>query len=359
MPRLGGVADATPDRARFQRWRMIPASDLSWQSDDWRRLLADAIDDPRVLLDALGLGESPLARAVDLAPDFPVRVPAPLLARMRRGDPDDPILRQVLALDVERAEVPGWIDDPLAEGAANPAPGLLHKYAGRALLIAAPGCAVHCRYCFRRHFPYADNTPGTRGLEAALDALAADEGITEIILSGGDPLLLDDAALDRLLTRLEAIPHLERLRLHTRFPVVLPQRITPALVERLAAGRLRPVMVIHANHAAELGDDVAEALDALRDARVPLLNQAVLLAGVNDDVERLRSLSERLLDCGVLPYYLHLPDRVRGTAHFDVDEARARALHEALAASTPGYLVPRLVREVPGAPGKTALSPRW
>jgi EF-P beta-lysylation protein EpmB len=338
---------------------MIPASDRSWQSDDWRRLLAGAVTNPHALLHALGLADSPLARAVDAAPDFPVRVPAPLLARMRRGDPDDPILRQVLSLDAERRDAPGWVDDPLAERDANPAPGLLHKYRGRALLVAAPGCAVHCRYCFRRHFPYGENTPGTRGLDAALDTLAGDGSITEIILSGGDPLLLDDDALGRLVDRLEAIGHLERLRVHTRFPVVIPQRVTARLVERLAGGRLKPVVVIHANHPAELGDDVLAATGALRAAGVPVLNQAVLLAGVNDDVAVLRALSERLFDAGIQPYYLHLPDRVRGTAHFDVQDLRARALYDALAASTPGYLVPRLVREVPGAPGKTPLPPRW
>lgn len=338
---------------------MIPASDLSWQSAPWRRVLAEAVTDGRELLRRVGLDGHPLAATLDPDTPFPVRVPEPLLQRIARGDPDDPILRQVLALDAERLEVTGFGEDPLGERDANPEPGLLHKYRGRALLITTGGCAVHCRYCFRRHFPYGENNPGRRGLDAALAHLAAADGVREIILSGGDPLLLDDEALAALLDRLEAIDGLERLRIHSRFPVVIPQRITPALVARLAAGRLRPVLVLHANHARELGDDVAEALEPLRAARIPLLNQAVLLRGVNDSVGALRALSERLFDLGVMPYYLHLLDRVRGAAHFEVPEDRARSLYDELAGSTPGYLVPRLVRETPGAPGKHWLPPRW
>ncbi|HSG88994.1 MAG TPA: EF-P beta-lysylation protein EpmB [Pseudomonadales bacterium] len=338
---------------------MIPASDLSWQSDDWRQLLAEAVTDPAELLRLVGLADHPLAATIDAANPFPVRVPQPLLARIERGRADDPILRQVLAIGAERATVPGYDDDPLQEAAHNPAPGLLHKYRGRALLIVTGACAVHCRYCFRRQFPYADNNPGRRGLDAALGHIAADPDLREVILSGGDPLLQDDDALDALLTRLEAIPTLERLRIHTRFPIVIPQRITSRLVERLAGGRLKTVFVLHANHARELDGGVADALDRLRDARIPLLNQAVLLRGVNDDLAALMALSERLFDLGVMPYYLHLLDRVAGAAHFEVPEGEARELYDRFAASTSGYLVPRLVRETAGAPGKHWLPPRW
>lgn len=325
----------------------------------WRRHLAGAIRDPRTLLARLGLTDSPLASALDTAPEFAVRVPEPLLACMEPGNPNDPVLRQVLALDLERRQVAGFTADPLSERSQNPIPGLLHKYHGRALLIVSGGCAVHCRYCFRRHFPYADNNPGLAQLQPALDYLSEQTEIREIILSGGDPLMLDDAALDRLLTRLEAIPHLQRLRLHTRFPVVIPQRLTRALAQRLAASRLRAVMVLHVNHANELQPLLLDALEPLRRNRIALLNQAVLLRGVNDSLPALSALNERCFDQGITPYYLHLLDQVSGAAHFEVPEAEARRLYSALAASQPGYLVPRLVREQPGLPGKQPLPPQW
>ncbi len=326
---------------------------------DWRTLLGSAITDPGELLRRLGLADHPLAARIDAAPAFRIRVPEPYLACIRPSDPADPLLRQVLALDAENLDVPGFTRDPLAEATQNPLPGLLHKYHGRALLIAAGGCAVHCRYCFRRHFPYADNNPGRRGLEAALDYLGQQTDIREIILSGGDPLMLDDEALAGLVARLEAIPHLQRLRIHTRFPVVIPQRLTAGLVDLLARTRLKPTVVLHMNHPRELETGVVAALSPLRDARVPLFNQAVLLRGVNDSVAVLAALAEACHDSGITPYYLHLLDRVAGSAHFEVDEAEARDLYDALAARLPGYMLPRLARERPGAPGKVPLPPRW
>lgn len=329
------------------------------RSDAWRDLLAGAVTDPQVLLARLGLTDHPIGRRIVAAPAFPVRVPEPYLACMTPGDPDDPLLRQVLSLTDEERTVPGYVPDPLAERGANPVPGLLHKYRGRALLIAAGGCAVHCRYCFRRHFPYADNNPGRRGLESALDYLRSHADIREVILSGGDPLLLDDDALEWLLERLAAIPHLRRLRIHTRFPVVIPQRLTPRLLALLAESRLRSVLVLHLNHPRELETGLREALAPLRPLGVPVFNQAVLLAGVNDRLDTLLALCERGFDAGILPYYLHLLDPVAGTAHFDVTEARARELYDALAAELPGYLLPRLVRERAGDPGKLPLPPRF
>jgi len=226
------------------------------------------------------------------------------------------------------------------------------KYAGRALVLVTGGCAVNCRYCFRREFPYAAGGAHTAGVATAIEAIAADRSIHEAILSGGDPLLADDDRLGEIIDRLAAIPHLRRLRIHTRLPVVLPERVTDELVDRLAACRLASTVVIHANHARELDDSVAEATGRLRRSGAILLNQSVLLAGINDSVAALQSLSERLVDLGVVPYYLHLLDRVRGTAHFEVPEAEARRLHGRLRAVLPGYAVPRLAREVPGAEAK-------
>ena len=241
---------------------------------------------------------------------------------------------------------------PLAEAAALAAPGLVQKYAGRALVLATGACAINCRYCFRRDFPYAESGATRAGVEAAVDAVAADPTIHEVILSGGDPLLLDDERLGRLVERIEAIPHVRRLRIHSRLPIVLPARVTESLTAILAATRLATVVVVHANHPAELDAAVAAALARLAAARVILLNQAVLLAGVNDSVAVLATLSEQLVEIGVLPYYLHLLDRVQGTAHFEVSEDAAKCLHEALRARLPGYAVPRLAREVPGEPAK-------
>lgn len=304
----------------------------------------------------LGLTPARAAEARAAVGDFPLLVPRSFVARMRPGDPDDPLLLQVLPRTQERLEADGFVSDPLLERDAVAAPGLVKKYAGRALLLAAAGCAINCRYCFRREFPYAESGASSAGLESAIDAIAADQTIHEAILSGGDPLLMDDDRLAAAVRRLEAVPHLERLRIHTRLPIVLPSRVTSALVQLLTTSRLTCVVVVHANHPRELDDSVAAAAALLRGSGAILLNQAVLLAGVNDSVDALASLSERLVAIGVVPYYLHLLDRVRGTAAFEVDEPRARRLHAALKARLPGYAVPRLAREVPGESAKVWLA---
>jgi EF-P beta-lysylation protein EpmB len=318
----------------------------------WQRELADAVRDPGELCRLLAI-DLPLAdEARRSAAGFPLLVPRAFVARMRKGDRHDPLLLQVLPVAAERQVAAGFSADPLAEAAALAAPGLVQKYAGRALVLATGACAINCRYCFRRDFPYAESGATRAGVEAAVDAVAADPTIHEVILSGGDPLLLDDERLGRLVERIEAIPHVRRLRIHSRLPIVLPARVTESLTAILAATRLATVVVVHANHPAELDAAVAAALARLAAARVILLNQAVLLAGVNDSVAVLATLSERLVEIGVLPYYLHLLDRVQGTAHFEVSEDAAKCLHEALRGRLPGYAVPRLAREVPGEPAK-------
>lgn len=325
----------------------------------WQQELAAAISDPVVLLRRLHIDPAQFPEAVGeaaarAARGFPLRVPESYVRRMRLRDPRDPLLLQVLPLGRETIATPGFGGDPLGEGAARRAPSLLQKYAGRALVVTTGACAVHCRYCFRRDYDYAADA----SLDAALAALAADPSIREVILSGGDPLVLGNRRLEALLRAVRALPHVRRVRLHTRTPIVLPSRVDAGLLDALAesgAGASRCIVVVHANHAAEIDAEVAAALRALAGTGAMLLNQSVLLQGVNDSVEALRSLSETLFDAGVLPYYLHLLDPVAGVAHFDVDEARGRALVHGLLATLPGYLVPRLVREEAGAPSKTWL----
>lgn len=321
----------------------------------WRTELRAAIRDPRELCRRLELPQHLADEALAAAGDFPLFVTESYLQAMRRGDPDDPLLRQVLPRHLETIEVPGYSTDPLEESAASVLPGMLHKYAGRALLVVTGACAIHCRYCFRRHFPYAESPKTLAAWEPALEQLAADRTVTEVILSGGDPLMLVDERLAGLVARLEEIPHLRRLRLHTRLPVVLPARVCPELFSWLCETRLRPVMVIHANHARELTADVTLGLERLARRGVLLFNQAVLLAGVNDTLVAQQQLCERLIELGVTPYYLHLLDRVAGAAHFDVPESRGIELIAQLRATLPGYAVPRLSREEPGATGKLVI----
>jgi L-lysine 2,3-aminomutase len=288
---------------------------------------------------------------------FDLRVPRSYLARIRRGDPHDPLLRQVLPISAELADHADYTADPLGERRALRAPGLLQKYHGRALLITTSACAVHCRYCFRREFPYAEQTSESSRWSEALAELAGDASIEEVILSGGDPLSLSDSRLTGLTNALQQIPHVRRLRVHTRQPVVLPSRVDAGLTQWLAQVRLPVVFVLHVNHPNEVDADVRAACSRLRDCGVLLLNQTVLLRGVNDNPDVLAELSRRLFEAGVLPYYLHVLDRVRGAAHFDVPEERARTIVGRMAARLPGYLVPRLVREIDGAPAKVTLVP--
>lgn len=332
---------------------MIPGTVPARQSSNWQNEFARAISDPVELLRVLDLNPALLPSARQAAALFPLRVPRGYVARMKKGDPNDPLLRQVLPLGAEIPPVPGFIADPVGDIQAMMTPGVLHKYRGRALLITTGACAVHCRYCFRREFPYSRANAAGADWQPALNYLANDASVQEVILSGGDPLSLSNRRLGTLLARLARIPHLKRLRIHSRQPIVLPERVDPELLELLADSRLQPIMVIHANHPQEIDSSVNKALKQLANIRTTLFNQAVLLKGVNDSAATLAELSEVLFAAGVIPYYLHLLDRVRGTAHFEVDEASALILMGDLRNRLPGYLVPRLVREEVGKPAKT------
>ena len=341
---------------------MIPAASPALQpatsarsSSDWKRLWREAVRDPRELLGLLGL-EALSERLSDVAvAQFPLRVPRGFVARMRHGDPRDPLLRQVLPLDDEDRIVPGFALDAVGDSAARTGAGVIQKYRGRALLVATGSCAVHCRYCFRRHFPYGEETATAGGWAEAVALIRADDSIEEVILSGGDPLSLSTAKLAELTAALATIPHLRRLRIHSRLPVVLPERVDAELLDWLRALPWPVAFVIHANHANEFDASVDAALARLAGAGARLLNQAVLLRGVNDSVDALAALGERSFAAGVLPYYLHQLDRVAGAAHFEIDDGQARALHSDLATRLSGYLVPKLVREVAGDPGKRPL----
>lgn len=324
-------------------------------SASWQQLWRDAVTDPGELLAMLGLQDHAAALLPAADTGFSLRVPRGFVARMRHGDAGDPLLLQVLPQAAELVEVDGFVADAVGDAAARVVPGVLHKYHGRALLIATGACAVHCRYCFRRHYPYAEDIGVPNRWREAISHLRSDPTIAEVILSGGDPLSMSTPKLAELTAALAEIPHLQRLRLHTRLPVVLPQRIDAELQRWLASLPWPVAVVIHANHANELDEAVAAACARLRATGAVLLNQSVLLRRVNDDCAALATLSTRLFDCGVVPYYLHQLDRVAGAAHYLVDDANARRLIGALRARLPGYLVPRLVREVAGEPGKTLL----
>jgi L-lysine 2,3-aminomutase len=341
------------DSLLLKRPHMIAASPRPRQRADWQQQLADAVTDPATLCRLLGLDP---ARAGVAASDFPLRVPFAYVSRMRHGDYADPLLRQVLSTAAELLPTNGYDADPLQEAQAQRGGGLLQKYAHRVLLITTGACAVHCRYCFRRAFPYADTLGDGSRWQGALATIAADLSIEEVILSGGDPLSLSNTRLAQLLQQLATIPHVQRVRIHTRQPIVLPARVDDGLCELLQRQGRPVVVVVHANHANEIDAEVRAACARLRASGAVLLNQAVLLAGVNDSVAALVSLSHALWSATVLPYYLHLLDHVSGTSHFDVPDERACALHAALQAELPGYLWPRLVREVPGATSKTLLA---
>lgn len=344
----------TPERSVRPVLSLGPALPTGKEAT-WQAEIRQSVRDSGELCRVLGLPAEWAVIAANGARGFPVFVPPSYLARILPGDPHDPLLQQVMPLDAEGFDVPGFTADPVGDSAATLRPGVLQKYAGRALLVTTGVCAVHCRYCFRRHFPYEEVPHSTAAWDAAIASIAADETISEVILSGGDPLMLVDARLAAIVEKIAAIPHVTRLRIHTRLPIVVPARVTDDLIHWLTNSRLTPVMVIHVNHAQELADDVALALDKLRRAGVMLLNQAVLLRGVNDSVEAQQSLSERLVAVGVVPYYLHQLDRVAGAAHFEVPVAEGRQIIEELRARLPGYMVPRYVQEISGEPNKTNL----
>ncbi len=334
---------------------MIPQTPTVLPKQDWQQQLAKAIKDPAELLKQLGLEKSLTTVNDAILKQFPLRVTQSYINKMQYGDPHDPLLRQVFPLIDESIQHDDFVLDPVGDNLAITQSGILQKYQGRALLLTTGACAIHCRYCFRRHFPYQASNPLASQWQQTMTSLQEDSSLEEVILSGGDPLTLSDGKLSALIQSLDTIPHLKRLRIHTRLPIVLPDRITPELISILTTTRLSVAFVIHANHSHELMDDVAVALAALQHANISLLNQTVLLKGINDTVISLKELSERLFSLGVIPYYLHLLDPVQGATHFDVPDQQGIKLVQQLRTQLSGYLVPRLVREQQGEQSKTVI----
>ncbi len=330
---------------------LLPAQ--SYAQSSWNQVLAGATKSVQNLLTQLEIPISELNQRQQACLDFPLLVPQPFIDKMEKGNANDPLLLQVLPQAAELELVEGFINDPLAEKHSNLQKGLIHKYHGRVLVLLSTGCAVNCRYCFRRHFDYQENRIGKNDWQGILDYVAQDSSIEELILSGGDPLMLNDQQLEKFIKQAEAIPHLQRLRIHTRLPVVIPQRITDKLIEILQSTRFDCAIVLHINHANEIDDQLRTALHPLTSAGIILLNQAVLLRGVNDTLKDQIDLSKALFKVGILPYYLHLLDKVTGAHHFEVDAKTAQDLHQQLLLQLSGYLVPKLVREEAGKGSKT------
>lgn len=325
------------------------------KNNGWQNELINNVTDPKELLELLELSESLLPAAEAAAKSFPLKVPRSFVARMNKGDINDPLLLQILPINSELLETPGYHLDPLQETQYNPLPGLLHKYHSRVLLTLSSSCGINCRYCFRRHFDYKDNNPGSAGWDQIMEYIKQDPSISEVILSGGDPLVANDQILTNLKEKLLQISHIKRLRIHSRMPIVMPTRITADFISAVTDPNLKTIMVVHCNHPNELNAQVMSAMKEMTKAGIVLLNQTVLLKNVNDNADTLVELSETLFAAGIQPYYLHVLDKVQGAAHFDLERKHAYELHRSLASRLSGYLVPKLVCEQPGSLAKTML----
>ncbi|MDH2567015.1 EF-P beta-lysylation protein EpmB [Acinetobacter baumannii] len=326
------------------------------QEQNWQSQLSDLITDPLELLNLLELSTDQLLSGAILASEkFKLRVPRAFVGKMNVKDPLDPLLLQVLPHHLELEEHPEFVTDPLGEEAANQLPGVLHKYKSRFLLTLTGACAVHCRYCFRRHFPYQENLPKNEDWLKIKNYIESNPDINEVILSGGDPLTLSNRKLALWLERLSSLKQVKILRIHSRVPIVIPNRIDEELISLLKNSRLRIILVVHSNHASELDDFTCSKLLQLSEHHITVLNQAVLLKGVNDSAQTLTDLSYRLFEARVMPYYLHVLDKVKGAQHFDLIPSEIDAIYQDVLASLPGYLVPKLVREIAGEKNKTPL----
>lgn len=324
----------------------------NWPNQEWQALLSSAIKTPEALIEQLSLPKESLSTLKKAHALFPIRIPLPYARKIKTGDLTDPLLRQVLPIADELTEVDHYVTDPLNEAHYTATEGLIQKYENRALIISTSVCGIHCRYCFRRHYPYQEQSLNAHNIEQILEVLANKPGVNEVILSGGDPLALKTPQLLSLCKKLTTLKQINKLRFHTRFPAVIPQRIDTELLEALSQLSTPIIMVLHCNHPNEIDDQFTQAMALLKQLNITLLNQSVLLKGVNDNEEVLITLSEKLFEAGILPYYLHFLDNVQGAAHYHVDRQEALTLVSRIKSSLPGYLVPKFVEEIPGAPAK-------
>lgn len=327
-------------------------NDIFFNEPNWQKELSDAVSDVASLYQLL---ELPLPEQVYTPNKFPLRVPHAFINKMKKGDPNDPLLRQILPDIAESLPVAGYTADPLGENAHNPMKGLLHKYQSRALITVTGACAVHCRYCFRQHFDYGANLPNSQDIRQICHYIANDKRINEVLLSGGDPLNINNRRFNEWIGALSAIDNIKTIRIHTRMPVILPNRIDDELIEILANCPKNIIMVLHINHPNEIDNALAQKCQRLNNHGVVLLNQSVLLKGVNDDTDTLCKLSHALFGVGVMPYYLHVLDKVAGSAHFDLPIDRAIQIYWQLLEKLSGYLVPKLVQEMAGKPYKVPI----
>ncbi|MBS0288786.1 MAG: EF-P beta-lysylation protein EpmB [Proteobacteria bacterium] len=332
---------------------IIPQPTLLQQSKTWQQALTEMITCPLTLLAKLDLCPQQLPWQWD--PNFGLRVSESFVQRMQKGNPHDPLLRQVLSIKAESHLVNNYSSDPLKESEFNPVPGLLHKFESRVLFTFTSSCAIHCRYCFRRHFPYQNNNPGKKGWQQAFEYIEKHPQIIEVILSGGDPLMAQDDTIALFIKMLAKLPQIKLLRFHTRLPVVIPERICHSLIKVLSSSPIPIIFVYHINHPHEINQAIANGVAHLKASGITVLNQSVLLHGVNDDFDCLKKLSFALFDAGILPYYINLLDAVQGASHFAVSSNKAKMLQQALRNSLPGYLVPKFVQEIPHRSSKTPL----
>lgn len=323
------------------------------QVKSWQEELQQLIKSPEALIKHLQLEDKWIEPAIKASAHFPLRATESYISKIKKGDPHDPLLRQILPIDAELHPVEGYTSDPLEEKQFIPLPGIVHKYQSRVLFIAATQCAINCRYCFRRHFPYNDHELNRQQWQSGLDYIQSSQSINEVILSGGDPFSLSDNQLLWLVEQISDIKHVEYLRVHTRYPIILPSRITPPLLKALTGTRLKTIVVVHCNHPQEIDKEVEMALKCLKNANVTLFNQSVLLKGINDSSQILATLSKALFQAGVQPYYIHLLDKVEGAAHFAVENYEAKNIYKELLTLLPGYLVPKLVKETAHEGSKT------
>ena len=328
------------------------------QNSPWQQQLKNTVNNIQELCSELDLDYNTLKHGrLNLQPKFPLKVSRYYLNKINKNNLNDPLLLQILPQVEELKSAPNFCHDPLEEEKYTKVPGLIHKYHNRVLLTVTGACGIHCRYCFRQNFPYENNILAQKERDLQLDYIIKNININEVILSGGDPLCVNNKYLDLLLSSLTSIPHIKTIRFHSRMPIVIPDRIDEELIEILNRyinnQHVNIVLVTHCNHPDELDEHIKNKMALLKNIGITILNQSVLLKNINDNAKTLVDLSHKLFECHILPYYLHLLDPVTGTSHYEVKHSNAKLLIKEVSSKLSGYLVPKLVQEIAGMPSKT------